>query len=650
MTYSNYHEGTSKEWLVTNGLGGYASSTVIGTNIRKYHGLLVASMNPPVERMVLLSSLDEELYTEDRVYKLAVHRYPGTIYPDGNKYLKSFSTEHLLEFRYEASGLIIKKRIVMVKGENTTIVKYDIENPGKKQAFLKILPLINSRSIHHLTKASELIFSQEADGNSTLVKNTQQHFALISNMSYQADGHWYYDFEYELELSRGYPHREDNFNPGFFELEITDEHISCFVIASAESNNKWKKADLQTINELINREEKRIQDIVSSKAGNDIFLQKLLLAGDSFIVNRKSTGASSIIAGYHWFGDWGRDTMISLPGLTLVTGRFDDARSILSTFAASCRNGLIPNLFPENPADSPVYNTVDASLWFVHAAGRYLDYTGDLAFIDKIWPTIRDIVDSYRNGTDYGIRMDDDGLIEHSGQLTWMDAKIGDWEVTPRRGKACEINALWYNALIYAAEMGEGLGKNMAGLRETAELTSENFRKKFHNPEGNCLYDCISGHGEDWKDDSIRPNQIFAVSLTHTMLPSEIEKGIVNIVAEELLTPFGLRTLSPADSRYSGFYRGNTEERDAAYHNGTVWPWLLGPYVTAYSKIFKDKTETRAKLRDLLKGIENHLDTVCIGSISEIFDGDMPHEPNGCVSQAWSVAEIMRCYVENIKK
>jgi predicted glycogen debranching enzyme len=375
-----------------------------------------------------------------------------------------------------------------------------------------------------------------------------------------------------------------------------------------------------------------------------------MVAGDSFIVNRKSTGASSIIAGYHWFGDWGRDTMISLPGLTLVTGRFDDARSILSTFASSCKNGLIPNLFPENPADSPVYNTVDASLWFVHAAGRYLDYTGDLGFIEKIWPTIIEIVNSYFNGTDYSIRMDDDGLIEHSGQLTWMDAKIGDWEVTPRRGKACEINALWYNALIYAAEMGEKLGKDIAGIRKTAELTAERFRKKFHNPERNCLYDCISGHGEDWKDGSIRPNQIFAVSLTHTMLPFEIEKGIVNIVAEELLTPYGLRTLSPADSRYSGFYRGNTEERDAAYHNGTVWPWLLGPYITAYAKVFKDKTETRDKLRDLLKGIEEHLDTVCIGSISEIFDGDMPHEPNGCVSQAWSVAEVMRSYVENIKK
>jgi predicted glycogen debranching enzyme len=650
MIFSDYHEGTSKEWLITNGLGGYASSTVIGTNTRKYHGLLVASMNPPVERMVLLSSLDEELYTEDGAYKLAVHKYPGTVYPNGNEYLIKFITEPLPEFLYRAGGLIIKKYIVMVNGENTTIVKYDIENPEKKKAFLKILPLINSRSIHHLTKASDIAYSQQAGENKTTINNSHLQFSLISDTRYQADEHWYYDLEYEIELSRGYPYQEDNFNPGYFELEISDERCSCFVVASAESTENWKKTDIQTIDELIKREEKRIQDIATSSCENDSFLQKLLVAGDSFIVNRKSTGARSIIAGYHWFGDWGRDTMISLPGLTLVTGRFDDARSVLSTFGSSCRRGLIPNLFPENPADSPVYNTVDASLWFVHATGKYLDYTGDLAFIEKMWPTIIEIVDNYRNGTDYGIMMDNDGLIEHSGQLTWMDAKVGTWEVTPRRGKACEINTLWYNALIYTAKMGEKLGKDVSGLKKIAEITAKSFKEKFHNTEKNCLYDCISGQGEDWNDSSIRPNQIFAVSLSHTMLPHEIEKGIVDIISEELLTPYGLRTLSPADSRYTGYYRGNTKERDAAYHNGTVWPWLLGPYITAYSKVYRDNTGTKDKLRDLLKGIEGHLDNACIGSISEIFDGDNPHEPDGCVSQAWSVAEILRCYVEDIKK
>jgi predicted glycogen debranching enzyme len=537
----------------------------------------------------------------------------------------------------------------MVHGENTTIVRYEIENPEKKKAFLKIIPLINNRSIHHLTKASNTVFSQKAEENKTLIMTPLLQFSLVSDIPYKADEHWYYDFEYEVELSRGYPFQEDNFNPGYFEIEINEEHFSFFVLASTESNENWNNKGIHQIDELMGKEEERLQTMASSNTGNDIFLQKLLIAGDSFIVNRKSTSARSIIAGYHWFGDWGRDTMISLPGLTLVTGRYNEAKSILSTFAASCRNGLIPNLFPENPVGSPVYNTVDASLWFVHATGKYLDYTDDLEFIEKMWPTVLEIIDNYHSGTDYGIRMDDDGLIEHSGQLTWMDAKVGEWEVTPRKGKACEINALWYNALIYAAEMGEKLGKDVSYIRNTADNVAESFRDKFYNPQKNCLYDCVSGHGEDWKDDSIRPNQVFAVSLTHTMLPPETEKGIVDIITEELLTPFGLRTLSPADSRYKGFYRGNTEQRDAAYHNGTVWPWLLGPYITAYARAYKDKAGTRDELRSLLKGIEEHLDAACIGTISEIFDGNDPHEPNGCVSQAWSVAEIMRSYIENIK-
>ena len=680
MKYADYYAGTSREWLVTNGLGGYASSSVIGANTRKYHGLLVASMKPPVERILLLSSLDEELYIEEEghasdvhesdvndIFKLAVHKYPGTVHPEGNKYLDNFSAEPLPEFVYAAGGLTIRKRIVMVHGKNTTIVKYDIENPGRKKAVLKLLPLINNRSIHRLTAASDIPFSQEPFENGTLIKSVDpvSGFSLISDMQYSKDEHWYYDFEYEIEHSRGYPCCEDNFNPGYFELDVSDERSSFFVLASAEpdaygtsknrTENKNKRPDLQAVDELIRKEEERIHNLAAGKNNSDRFLQRLLIAGDSFIVDRKSmrntstnTGTRSIIAGYHWFGDWGRDTMISLPGLTLVTGRFDNARSVLSTFAASCKNGLIPNNFPEDPMDSPAYNTVDASLWFVHAAGRYLDYTDDPGFIEKIWPTIQDITENYRTGTDHGIRMDDDGLIEHSGQLTWMDAKVGTWEVTPRSGKACEINALWYNALVCAADMGEKLGKDVSGLRNNAKLTAESFRKKFHNPEKNCLYDCISGHDEDWKDASVRPNQVFAVSLTHTMLPEKIEKGIIDIITEELLTPYGLRTLSPADSRYRGTYHGNTEERDEAYHNGTVWPWLLGPYVTAHSKVYGNDPEKKNELRKLLKGLEDHMDEACIGSISEIFDGDEPHEADGCISQAWSVAEILRCYVEDV--
>ncbi|WMW23278.1 amylo-alpha-1,6-glucosidase [Methanolobus mangrovi] len=646
MNYTDYIAGTGKEWIITNGLGGYASSTVIGANTRKYHGLLIASVNPPVERKVLLSSLDEELIIGENILKLAVHRYPDTIYPHGNEYLEDFSVEPFPTFLYKAGGLTIKKQIIMVHGENTSIVRYEINNPSGKHGTFRILPLINNRSIHQMTSSKGLSFMQETFSRETILNCGNSSFKISSDLPYKDDEHWYYNFEYEVELSRGYTHIEDNFNPGYFDLEINGTDTSCFIVASTEIDQNW---DIRKIQDLFRNEEKLQEELVQKFINEDIFLQKLTIAGDSFIVDRRSTGSRSIIAGYHWFGDWGRDTMISLPGLTLATGRFNDARSILSTFAAHCKDGLIPNLFPENSSDSPVYNTADASLWFVHAIGRYLDYTGDIEFIESMWPTIESILNHYRNGTAYDIKMADDGLIEHAGQLTWMDAKIGDWEVTPRRGKVCEINALWYNALIYATKIGKQLGKDVYGFQEIAGLTKSSFNEKFWNDEKNCLYDCISVFGErSEKDASIRPNQILAVSLPHTMLSHEMEKAIVDKVTEDLLTPYGLRTLSPYDSRYAGQYKGNPETRDAVYHNGTVWPWLLGPYITAYAKVYRNMPDLKDKLRAFLYMIEKHMDEACIGTISEVFDGDMPHSPGGCVSQAWSVAEIMRCYVEDI--
>ncbi|WP_292466448.1 amylo-alpha-1,6-glucosidase [Methanolobus sp.] len=649
MNYADYVSGTSKEWIITNGLGGYASSTVIGANTRKYHGLLIASLNPPVERKVLLSSLDEELILGKDIYKLAVHKYPDIVYPNGNEFLEKFNTEPYPAFIYNAGGMNIKKQVLMIHGENTTIMKYEISNPSGKKGVFRLLPLVNNRSIHHVSSANRLFFIQEASAKGTVLSSLGTSFRINSNIPYEADEHWYHNFEYEVELSRGYPYREDNFNPGYFDLKIDGTDNSCFLIASTEPEKKW---DMQKVDELFANEEKRKKELVDGKLideNEDIFFQKLLIAGDSFIVNRRSTSSKSIIAGYHWFGDWGRDTMISLPGLTLVTGRFSDARSILSTFAASCKDGLIPNNFPENASHSPLYNTVDASLWFVHAVGRYLDYTGDVEFTEKLWPTVENILDNYRTDTSFSIRMDDDGLIEHAGQLTWMDAKIGDWEITPRSGKTCEINALWYNALMQASKIGEHLGMDTSMFLEIAGLTKESYREKFWNKENDCIYDCISGSAEEhWKDASIRPNQIFAVSLPNTMLSHEMEKSIVDVVTKELLTPYGLRTLSPLDSKYKGKYEGNTETRDSAYHNGTVWPWLLGPYITAYRKVYQDIPGLKDNLKTFLNGIKEHIDEAGIGSISEVFDGDKPHNPGGCVSQAWSVAEITRSYIEDI--
>ena len=646
MSYARQTYGTEKEWIITNGLGGYASSTSIGMNTRKYHGLLVASMDPPVERKVLLSSLDEELVIGDEFHKLAVHRYPDAIYPHGDDFLEKFTAHPFPTFKYIVKGISVRKQVMMVHGENTTIVKYDINVPSETECVLRILPLVNNRSIHHLTTATGISITQESVEKGTKLSSGGRYFNIISDIPYKADEHWYYNLEYEVELERGYPYREDNFNPGYFELKIEGTNTSCFVIASTEPDIRW---DSQKVEEVYEDEMKRHNSLMNKAVNNDTFLQKLMIAGDSFIVDRKSTGSRSVIAGYHWFGDWGRDTMISLPGLTLVTGRFDDARSILSTFAANCKNGLIPNNFPENAKDSPIYNTVDASLWFVHAVGKYLDHTDDIEFVKKLWPTVESILQNYQDGTVFGIRMDDDGLIEHGGQLTWMDAKIRDREITPRSGKTCEINALWYNALMYATKIGIRLGVDVSGYQDISEIAGYSFRDKFWNEEQGCLYDIISGSTDnEWKDASIRPNQIFAISLPYTIVTEYMEKGILDTVTEELLTPCGLRTLSPDDSRYIGHYRGNTEQRDIAYHNGTVWPWLLGPYITAYRKVNKGMPGLEDRLRSILQGIETHMDDAGLGTISEVFDGDSPHSPGGCISQAWSVAEIMRSYVDDI--
>lgn len=649
MNYQDLVLGKNREWIICNGLGGYASSTVTGANTRKYHGLLVASLNPPVKRRVLLSSLDEELILGDEIYRLAVHEYSGAIYPHGHEYLTKFSTEYYPVFEYQAGDFRIKKQLTMVPGENTTVIRYEIDNLSGKKGVFRILPLVNNRSVHGLSRSDELVFSQKAGNNGTLLNSEGISFCIGSDMHYRAEEHWYYDFRYSAEISRGYPGTEDNFNPGCFELEINRKKTSCFIITSVDIETKRNMKDVSRIFNAEKTRQKKLLGQVPADTGKNPLLSRLIITGDSFIVDRKSTGAKSVIAGYHWFGDWGRDTMISVPGLTLASGRFADAKSILSTFSAYCRNGLMPNSFPENPADSPIYNTVDASLWFIHAAGRYLDYTADSAFIEKIWPTVENITGHYEKGTDFGIRMDADGLIENEGQLTWMDVRIGDWEVTPRRGRACDINALWYNALMYAAKMGEMLDRDVSGLYELAERSAENYPEKFWNDDSKCLYDCISKSGEgEWKDASVRPNQIFAVSLPHTILGHGMEKSILDVVSEKLLTPCGLRTLSPDDARYRGKYEGNTVERDTAYHNGTVWPWLLGPYITAYRKVYHDAPDLQDRLRGFLRGIESHMDDAGLNTISEVFDGDIPHKPGGCISQAWSVAEITRCYIENI--
>ncbi|WP_305064557.1 amylo-alpha-1,6-glucosidase [Methanococcoides sp.] len=640
--------GISREWLITNGIGGYASSTLIGENSRKYHGLLIASANPPVDRRVLLSSLDEEIIVGNVVHRLAVHRYPDTVYPSGFKYLEHFSASPLPTFEYRIGNIKLIKNIFMIYGQNTTIVRYKLLNPDNEDIVFRILPLVTNRDFHQLRRADDISFSEVYGTTGVQLGTDDGLLHLRSNMQYGQEPHWYYNLEYSLERERGEAYQEDLYNPGHFERQISD-HVSEMYVVASDSILKNLEFDPELVNSEHERELSRQRSLQDRCNLTGDLAKQLVNAADSFIVQRNSTSSKTILAGYHWFADWGRDAMISLPGLTLATGRFNDAKDILTTFSEQCSEGLIPNRFSDDGLSPPDYNTVDASLWFIHSLGRYYSYTKDVEFVKTMWDTVGSVIHKYIEGTLYGIRMDEDGLIEHEGQLTWMDVKIGDREITPRAGKACEINALWYNSLCIANWLGGVVGADTKQYIEISQLAKNNFVKTFWNPTEKCLYDCASVN-EDLsvsKDASIRPNQIFAVSLPYTMLDPEKEKMIVEKIGEELLTPYGLRTLSPADSQYIGRYRGDRDSRDRAYHNGTVWPWLLGPFVTAYAKVHDRSPSSLEYCRQLLLHFGSHLDEGGIGSISEIFDGDLPHRPGGCISQAWSVAEILRAYVED---
>ncbi|MCD4808182.1 MAG: glycogen debranching enzyme N-terminal domain-containing protein [Methanococcoides sp.] len=639
----------SREWLITNGIGGYASSTIIGENSRKYHGLLIASANPPVDRRVLLSSLDEEIVIGNAVHRLAVHRYPDTVYPSGFKYLERFSASPLPTFEYSIGNIKLIKNIFMIHGQNTTIVRYKLINPDNEDLVFRILPLVTNRDFHQLKRADEISFSERHDASGVQLRTVDGVLQLRSNMQYGQESQWYYNLEYDIERERGEAYQDDLYNPGHFERQVSD-HVSEMYVVASTSVSENMDIDLELVNSEYERELSRQSSLQDCCNLTDDLAKKLVSAADSFIVQRNSTSSETILAGYHWFADWGRDAMISVPGLTLVTGRFNDAKEILSTFSEHCSEGLIPNRFSDDGISPPDYNTVDASLWFIHSLGRYYSYTKDTEFVKKMWDTVGSIIHNYIEGTLYGIRMDEDGLIEHEGQLTWMDVKIGDREITPRTGKACEINALWYNSLYIANWLGELVGADTKQYLETSQLVKNNFVDTFWNPTEKCLYDYVSVNGDMSvsKDASIRPNQIFAVSLPYTMLDPDKEKMIVERVGEELLTPYGLRTLSPNDSRYIGRCRGDRDSRDRAYHNGTVWPWLLGPFVTAYAKVHDRSPSSREYCRQLLLNFGPHLDEAGIGTISEIFDGDIPHRPDGCISQAWSVAEILRACVEDV--
>jgi predicted glycogen debranching enzyme len=448
--------------------------------------------------------------------------------------------------------------------------------------------------------------------------------------------------DYPYEHERGLSCTEDHYIPGFFEIELQpDEEKVITVVASIGD-----PIDVLDGEHLIEQEILR-QKVLVKGLDSDKFREQLTLSADKFIVYRKSTDSKSIIAGYPWFTDWGRDTMISLTGLTLAANRFDDARDILSTFAHYEKDGLIPNVFSDTGGE-PAYNTVDAALWYFEAVYKYIKYTGDLNYVVKnLLPVLKRIINGYKEGTHFDIKMDKDGLISAGNdetQLTWMDAKAGNWVVTPRHGKAVEINALWYNALMVINYILNEAGKNTETYAKLAEKAKKSFIKLFWNENSNCLYDVINNLE---KDDKIRPNQVLAVSLSFPVIEGEMAKSVVDTVYSELYTALGLRTLNQKAGEYKGIYIGNQYMRDGAYHQGTVWTWPLGQFITAYARVYKGDSNIIKKLKEFFLPFEDHLKDSCIGSISEIFDGNEPLIPRGCCAQAWSVSEILRSYVED---
>ena len=637
-TLQRFEDAAALEWLETNGLGGWSSSSVTGCNTRRYHGLLVAATVPPAERMVLVSKLDETILSGNQRFELGVNDYGGVIHPKGFTYLQSFTKDLFPQWIYEVNGIRIRKTIAMIQGENTTVLIYDVLKA--KNAFsLELLPLYAVRGYHSLLHANDHI-NRDAVFTDHILKTKSYEgspdiYIKAPGADHQANPDWFYHFNYAIEKYRGQDFEEDLFSYGCLSVQLKKGDSLGIIISTEDPAGK-------EAHELLAKESLRRQSLLNNQPG-DKTIQQLALAADQFIVKR-GDDLKTIIAGYHWFTDWGRDTMISLPGLCLCTGRYSDAKKILAAFAESVSEGMLPNRFQDN-GEAPEYNNVDGTLWYFIAVHKYLQATNDKKFVlARILPVLKDIIQWHYNGTRYHIHVDDDELLysgEAGVQLTWMDAKVGDWVVTPRTGKAVEIQALWYNALrIFAALLEMNKEKAAADkMNGKAEQVKTSFLNKFWNAADGYLYDVVDG---DHKDASLRPNQLFAVSLPFTLLEGKQAHSVLKIVEQKLYTPVGLRTLPADDNRYVGVYGGDQLKRDSSYHQGTAWSWLLGAYVDSIIKVKAEKS----KAKKVIQNFKYHLEEGCIGSVAEIFDADAPHHPRGCMAQAWGVAEILRVIIE----
>lgn len=669
------------EWLVTNGIGGYASGSIVGATTRSYHGLLVAALRPPVQRTVLVTKVDEEVTMPGgRVLKLGVNEYQGgVIDPQGYRYLEQFWLEGDIPcFRYRLDDdLTLEKRIWMEYGQNTTFVRYALHGTLNSEngdgLLFTLLPFCLSRDYHSVTQGSnDWRFNVDAAGSRCRIQayNDAPVYSLIVPPSgaFFPTGYWYWHVLHRRDSERGLNDQEDVYQPGGFRIVLTPGmHVTLVISSEAElPDDLGGPHHEDVVSQALMRHHRRIKQLLTvadrstdNLPARDPVLARLVLAADQFIVARPdysqqhpsqpslrlSPDRKTIIAGYPWFTDWGRDTMISLPGLLLSTGRYSEARGLLKAFASFVHNGLIPNHFPDQ-GDEPEYNTADATLWMFRAIDLYLKATGDWSLLKELFPTLRNSIEWHIRGTMYNIGVDPaDGLL-HAGapgvQLTWMDAKIDDWVVTPRRGKPVEVNALWYCALTAMEVWAVHLSIDATPYSQLRTLVRQHFATRFWYEQGGYLYDVVDVDGVAGQNDaSLRPNQLFAASLAPDLLSDQQAASILHVVTKYLLTPVGLRSLSPTDPAYHNHFNGNRWQRDSAYHQGTVWQWLIGPYVDVHWRVYRD----HAALAPLLQPLVQRLWRACLGSISEVAEPEPPFTPAGCFAQAWSVAELLRCWL-----
>ena len=637
-----------REWLETDGRGGYASSTLEGCHTRRYHGLLVANLTAPEGRHVLLSKLEDSLLVKGKEHFFTSHRYPGVLFPPGPPLLQEFILDIHPRFTYRVGKICLQKSILLSRDRGILLIRYDLGRSPK--GLLRLKPFLAYRGYHGLARANPYLRSHtEGIANGFTIEpyaGMPPLFIWTSASSrFLASPLWYKSFEYTEERERGFDWEEDLFLPGILEVPV-EKGGTVILAVSCESSEEDPIAIRET--EILRRREEFSDDekLANGFTGEDrdLFLA-LLRAGRQFLITTPS-GRPAIIAGYPWFGSWGRDALISLPGLAFSAGRIGEGIEILTEIGRHEREGLLPNFFSADGAPE-AYNTVDSSLLYFRAVQELLRVTDDIGLIrSRFWTVMKRIINRFLAGTRFGVGIDDRGLL-HAGEegraLTWMDAVVGGRPVTPRYGYAVEINALWYNALCFATDLAGRYDDPQGSYSDRLPAIRQSFREVFWIPEKDCLGD-VFHFGV--LDRSIRPNQLFAVSLPFSPLDPAEQAGVVRTVREQLLTPCGLRTLSPADPAYRGRYRGSATDRDAAYHQGTVWPWLLGPFGEAALRVAKDVEKEREFLKRHLRSfLQNHLREAGIGSVSEVFDGDPPHRPGGCIAQAWSVAELIRLFL-----